>query len=29
MVIANGIYGYEQYLVDSSYFSNLAEAPRP
>jgi indolepyruvate decarboxylase len=29
VVIANGIYGYEQYLVDSSYFSNPAQAPRP
>ncbi len=29
IVIANGIYGYEQYLVDGSYFSNPAKAPRP
>jgi indolepyruvate decarboxylase len=29
IVISNGIYGYEQFLVDSSYFSSAATAARP
>jgi indolepyruvate decarboxylase len=29
IVISNGIYGYEQFLVDSSYFSNAATSARP
>lgn len=29
VLIANGIYGYEQYLVDSSYFDDSTKAPRP
>ncbi len=29
VVIANGIYGYEQFLLDPSYFGNPAKAPRP
>jgi indolepyruvate decarboxylase len=29
VVIANGIYGYEQFLVDSSYFSSSTKPPRP
>ena len=28
VVIANGIYGYEQFLVDPSFFSNAANQPR-
>jgi indolepyruvate decarboxylase len=28
VVIANGIYGYEQFLVDSSYFSDPTQPPR-
>jgi indolepyruvate decarboxylase len=29
VVIANGIYGYEQFLVDPSYFGNPTKSPRP
>jgi indolepyruvate decarboxylase len=29
VVIANGIYGYEQFLVDASFFSSLTQPPRP
>jgi len=29
VVIANGIYGYEQFLVDDSYFSNTTQSPLP
>jgi indolepyruvate decarboxylase len=29
VVISNGIYGYEQFLVDSSYFSSAAPSARP
>jgi indolepyruvate decarboxylase len=29
VVIANGIYGYEQFLLDPSFFSNPAKLPRP
>ncbi len=29
VVIANGIYGYEQFLVDSSFFSSPTQSPRP
>ena len=29
VVIANGIYGYEQYSVDSSFFSSATKPPRP
>ena len=29
VVIANGIYGYEQFLLDPSFFSNPARLPRP
>jgi TPP-dependent 2-oxoacid decarboxylase len=29
VVIANGIYGYEQFLVDSSFFSSPTKPPRP
>jgi len=29
VVIANGIYGYEQFLVDPSFFSSPASSPRP
>ena len=29
IVIANGIYGYEQFLLDPSFFSNPAQPPRP
>jgi indolepyruvate decarboxylase len=29
IVIANGIYGYEQFLVDPSFFSSATSSPRP
>ena len=29
VVIANGIYGYEQFLVDASFFNGAANPPRP
>jgi indolepyruvate decarboxylase len=29
VVIANGIYGFEQFLVDPSFFANPANLPRP
>jgi indolepyruvate decarboxylase len=29
IVIANGIYGYEQFLVDPSFFSSPTSLPRP
>jgi indolepyruvate decarboxylase len=29
VVIANGIYGYEQFLIDASFFSDAAKQPRP
>lgn len=29
VVIANGIYGYEQFLLDKSYFNNPGESPLP
>jgi indolepyruvate decarboxylase len=29
VVLANGIYGFEQFLLDSSFFSNPANAPKP
>jgi indolepyruvate decarboxylase len=29
ILIANGIYGYEQFLVDPTFFSNPAKPPRP
>ena len=29
VVIANGIYGYEQFLVDASFFSSPTSSPRP
>jgi indolepyruvate decarboxylase len=29
VVIANSIYGYEQFLVDDSYFSNTTQSPLP
>jgi thiamine pyrophosphate-dependent enzyme len=29
LLIANGIYGYEQFLVDSSFFSSPTKPPRP
>jgi indolepyruvate decarboxylase len=29
VVIANGIYGFEQFLVDPSFFTNPANLPRP
>jgi len=29
VILANGIYGYEQFLVDESYFQNPAKQPRP
>jgi indolepyruvate decarboxylase len=29
VVIANGIYGFEQFLVDASFFTNPANLPRP
>jgi indolepyruvate decarboxylase len=29
VVIDNGIYGYEQYLLDASFFSGSATPPRP
>src|SRR5205807_7695097 len=29
IVIANGIYGYEQFLVDSSFFGSPTKSPRP
>jgi indolepyruvate decarboxylase len=29
VVIANGIYGYEQFLVDSSYFQGTTQPPLP
>ncbi len=29
VVIANGIYGYEQFLIDASFFSGSATPPRP
>ena len=29
VVLVNGIYGYEQFLLDSSYFSNTTQPPEP
>ena len=29
VVIANGIYGYEQFLIDPAYFSDPTSSPRP
>jgi len=29
LVLANGIYGYEQFLLDSSFFSSPSKVPRP
>src|SRR5262249_27129194 len=29
VVLANGIYGYEQFLIDDTYFSNPMSSPRP
>jgi indolepyruvate decarboxylase len=29
VVLANGIYGFEQFLLDASFFSNPANAPKP
>jgi indolepyruvate decarboxylase len=29
IVLANGIYGYEQFLLDSSFFSSPSKVPRP
>jgi indolepyruvate decarboxylase len=29
VVIANGIYGYEQFLIDAAYFSDPTSSPRP
>jgi indolepyruvate decarboxylase len=28
-VLANGIYGFEQFLLDVSFFNNPANAPKP
>jgi indolepyruvate decarboxylase len=29
ILIANAIYGYEQFLLDASFFANPAKQPRP
>ena len=29
VVLANGIYGFEQFLLDVSFFNNPANAPKP
>ena len=29
VVLANGIYGFEQFLLDASFFNNPANAPKP
>jgi indolepyruvate decarboxylase len=29
VVVANGIYGYEQFLIDPAYFSDPTSSPRP
>jgi indolepyruvate decarboxylase len=29
ILIANGIYGYEQFLIDKSFFSDPAKPPQP